>query len=89
MPLQRADDAYDASDEFEGILFTMTDGKQRIVYRVSYEALQDHAFADGDATLDEIATFLRHRRKIEEIASRKFDANDPDRIVRSTELTPK
>lgn len=79
MPLQRADDAYDASDEFEGILFTMTDRKQRIVYRVSYEALEDRAFPDGDATLDEIATFLRHRTKIEEIASRKFDAKSKTR----------
>jgi hypothetical protein len=88
MPLHRADDAFDA-DMLEGILFPMTDGKTRIIYRVSYEALQDLASADGDGSLDTIACFERHRTEIEEIASEKFDAGNPERIIRTNELTPR
>ena len=89
MPLQRADDAYDSSDRFLGILFPMTDGKSRIIYRVSYEALQDRASADGSgATSDAVETFLKHRSRIEQIASEKYDARIAERVVTTAELTP-
>jgi hypothetical protein len=89
MPLQRADDSYDASDRFSGVLFPMTDGKIRVVYRVSYEALQDRASADGSgATFDAVETFLKHRPRIEQIASEKYDAGVAERVVTTAELTP-
>ena len=77
MPLQRADDAFDSSDRLSGILFPMTDGKSRIVYRVTYAALQDRASADHNSTFDAVEIFQRHRRKIEQIASEKYDAGLP------------
>jgi Protein of unknown function (DUF1488) len=90
MPLQRADDAYDPSDSFSGVLFRMTDGRNIIVYRVSFEALQDRASADGGgATPDAVETFLRHRTRIEQIASEKYDAGVAERIVTTAELTPR
>jgi hypothetical protein len=89
MPLQRADDAYDSSDRFSGILFPMTDGKSRIVYQVTYAALQDRASADGEgATFDAVETFLKHRPRIEQIASEKYDAGVAERVVTTAELTP-
>jgi hypothetical protein len=88
--LQRADDdAYDLPDKFSGVLFPMTDGKSRIVYKVTYAALQDRASADGSgATFDPVETFLKYRRSIEQIASEKYDAGVTDRVVTTAELTP-
>ena len=89
MPLQRADDAYDLSDRFSGVLFPMTDGKSRIVYQVTYAALQDRASADGSGvTFDAVETFLKHRRRIEQIASEKYDAGVAERVVTAADLTP-
>jgi Protein of unknown function (DUF1488) len=89
VPLQRADDAYDSSDRFSGVLFPMTDGKSRIVYQVTYAALQDRASADGSgATFDAVETFLKHRRRIEQIASEKYDAGVAERVVTTADLTP-
>ena len=89
MPLRRADDAYDPSDRFSGVLFAMTDGKSRIVYRVTYEALQDRGSADSRGQVhDPVETFLRHRERIEQIASDKYDAGVAERVVTTAELTP-
>ena len=87
MPLQRADDAY-SPERFSGVQFPMTDGKNRIVFRVSYEALQDRASADGNGETDFVDTFLKHRSQIEQIASEKYDAGDTERLVTTADLTP-
>jgi Protein of unknown function (DUF1488) len=47
MPLWRADEAYDWNGDV--VSFPMTDGKKRIVCRVSREALEDRASADVEA----------------------------------------
>ncbi|MGP0085782.1 MAG: DUF1488 family protein [Steroidobacteraceae bacterium] len=87
--MKRADDSYDPSDRFSGVDFPMADGKSRIIYRVSYEALQDRASADGTgAAFDAVETFLKHRGRIEQIASDKYDAGNPERVVTTAELTP-
>jgi len=46
MPLHRYNDA--CHPVFDGVVFQMTDGKTRIVYRVTGEALQDRALINGD-----------------------------------------
>ncbi len=87
MPLHRFDDSYNY-EAFHGVQFQMADPKEnRIVYTVSYAALQDRASADGDGSMDAVACFLRNRDKIEQVASRKFDAGDHDRGVRAADLT--
>lgn len=85
MPLRRAEDAYNPL--LEGVDFPMTDGRDRIVFRVSREALDDRASLDGNGHLDHVEAFLLYRQAIELIASNKYDAGDPDRIIRSVELT--
>lgn len=69
MPLHRADNSYEPK-QFEGVLFPMTDGNARIIYKVTYEALRERASADGSGeTQDFVETFLKHRPRIEQIAS--------------------
>jgi len=86
MPLWRADEAFDWNGDV--VSFPMTDGKTRIVYRVSREALEDRASADGRGELlaDLVAVFLMHRQRIEQIASAKHDAGDVERLVRTADL---
>jgi hypothetical protein len=85
MPLHRFDDAY--HPVFDGVLFQMTPGINRIVYRVSREALQDRAAADGvDHTSELVEIFLKHRAEIEHIASEKYDAVDAERLVSTADL---
>jgi len=90
MPLQRYNDACHLV--FDGVVFQMTDGKTRIVYRVTGEALQDRASIDGDDseghTLDVVDMFLKHRARIEQIASRNHDAGDVERLVTTVDLNP-
>ena len=90
MPLHRYNDA--CRPVFGGVVFQMTDGKKRIVYRVSGEALQDRASIDGDDseghTLDVVDMFLKHRTRIERIASRNHDAGDVERLVTTVDLNP-
>jgi hypothetical protein len=87
MPLHRFDDSFEY-EGFQYVQFPMIDPKgARIVYQVSYAALQDRASADGDGSMDAVASFLRNREKIEQIASRKYDAGDKSG-VRTHELTP-
>jgi hypothetical protein len=88
MPLLRADDSYEPQG-FGGILFPMADGTARIIYRVSYEALRDRATADGlGERFDAEETFHKHRPRIEQIASEKYDAGATERVVTTQELTP-
>jgi hypothetical protein len=86
MPLWRADDAYDWNGDF--VSFPMTDGRTRFVCRVSREALEDRASADGRGELmaDPVEVFLIHRQCIEQIASAKHDAGDAEHLVRTADL---
>jgi len=86
MPLRRADEAYDWNGDV--ILFPMTDGRTRIVCRVSREALEDRASADGrgDLMADLMEVFLMHRNCIERIVSAKHDAGDAERLVKTADL---
>jgi hypothetical protein len=90
MPLHRYNDA--CRPVFGGVVFQMTDGKIRIVYRVTSEALQDRASIDGDDseghTLDVVDMFLKHRARIEQIASNNHDAGDVERVVTTVDLNP-
>ena len=71
MPLVRDQEHF----EFErsvGVYFYMKDTDARILCQVSHEALRDCSIRDSDgASLPD--TFVRHRHRIEAIASRKFD----------------
>ena len=86
MPLRRADDTYNWDGD--AVFFPMTDGNTRIVCRVSREALEDRASADGCGEIlgypEEV--FLTHRERIEQIASAKHDAGDAKHLVRSADL---
>jgi hypothetical protein len=81
MPLQRYNDA--CHPVFDGVVFQMTD---------TGEALQDRASIDGDDseghTLDVVDMFLKHRARIEQIASRNHDAGDVERLVTTVDLNP-
>ena len=89
MPLRRADDAYDWNGDV--VLFPMTDGNTRIVWRVSREALEDRASADGRGELmaDLAEVFLINRQRIEQIASAKHDAGATECLVRTGDLNPR
>jgi hypothetical protein len=89
MPLWRADNAYDWNGDV--VLFPMTDGNTRIVCRVSREALEDRALADGRGELmaDLPAVFLVHRERIEQIAGAKHDAGDAEHLVKTADLNPR
>jgi hypothetical protein len=69
--------------EWDVILFPMTDGGTRIICRVSREALEDRASADGRGELiaDPVAVFLIHRQRIEQIVSEKHDGGDAEHLV--------
>ena len=85
MPSHRYNDAYHGV--FDGVLFQMTDGNHRIVYRITHEALQDRAAADGEGcTLDMVEIFLKHRAEIGDIAIDKYEAGNTERLVRTADL---
>jgi len=86
MPLKRAEDTYAWNGDVA--LFPMTDGKTRIVWRISREALKDRALADGNDVLmsDLEQVFLMHRVSIEQIASDKHDNGHAERLVVSSDL---
>jgi hypothetical protein len=86
MPLWRADESYDWNGDF--VSFPMTDGKTRIVCRVSREALEDRASADGqgERMADLAEVFLANRQRIEQIASAKHDAGDFEHLVTTADL---
>jgi hypothetical protein len=88
MPLRRADDAYDWNGD--EISFPMTDGRTRIVCRVSRKALEDRASADGRGELmaDPAEVFLIYREHIEQIVSDKHDGGDAEHLVKSADLNP-
>jgi hypothetical protein len=77
MPLVRNDEHFQF-ERFVGVYFYMRDADAHmlcqvdVLCQVSHEALRDRSAHDRDgASLPD--TFVRHRQRIEAIASRKFD----------------
>ncbi len=87
MPLIRDQELFEF-ERFEGVYFWMKDGAEHVLCKVTHEALRDRSARDGaDASLPD--TFLRHRERIESIASEKY-AHRPNELilVLTRELTP-
>lgn len=70
MPLVR-DHEHFKFEHSDGVYFLMTDGLNRVLCKVSHDALRDRSVRDGDArSLPD--TFVRHRERIEAIAVKKY-----------------
>jgi Protein of unknown function (DUF1488) len=70
MPLVRDHEQFEFA-RLEGVYFWMRDGANRVLCKVSHEALRERNARDGgDTSLSD--TFVRHRRRIETIASEKY-----------------
>jgi hypothetical protein len=89
MPLVRAQEQFEF-ERFDGIYFWMRDCANDVLCKVSHDALRDRSARDGeDVSLTD--TFVRHRQRIERIASKNYDADDrPDDLilVLGRDLTP-
>jgi hypothetical protein len=84
-PISAQADIIDDSNLLLGVRFAMFDHEKQVICRVSYEALTDRAKADGiNETTRE--TFMRHRDRIEQIASTNYDAGEAAPLVKSHEL---
>ena len=96
MPLRRESDFCHPEDQV-GITFTMIDdaGTNRVICRVTYEALCDRAAQDGDRGGDGknwTRAWDNHVLAIEALASANYDAGKPlmhgKLLVETQELTP-
>ncbi|WP_157786065.1 DUF1488 family protein [Bradyrhizobium yuanmingense] len=65
----------------DAVLFAMFDGSDRIVCKVELSALRDRASAEEADPNDVIATFMKHRATIEQIASELYDAGKEMPVV--------
>ena len=84
-PISAQADIVDDSNLLRGVRFAMFDREKQVICTVSYEALTDRAKADGiNETTRE--TFMRHRDRIEQIASRNYDTGETSPVVKSDEL---
>lgn len=75
MPLQ-PDPLAQISVGVSAIMFAMLDGEKRVLCEVELVALQDQAIVDGADERDFRGTFMKHREKIQKIASRNYDAGE-------------
>jgi hypothetical protein len=84
MPLHRSDDAY----EWDGdnVWFPMTNGQDRIMWRVSRMALDDISSRKRIPD-DPIANFLEYRIAIEKEAGALYEAGDEERLIKSEDLS--
>jgi hypothetical protein len=90
MPLVRDHERFEFT-RLEGVYFSMRDGANHVLCKVSHEALRDRSARDGE-NISLPDTFVRHRQRIEVIASEKYGAgchraNDLI-LVLSRDLTP-
>src|SRR5712691_4493958 len=89
MPLVRDHERFEFT-RLEGVYFSMRDGANHVLCKVSHEALRDRSARDGE-NISLSDTFVRHRQRIEVIASEKYGeghrANDLI-LVLSKDLTP-
>ena len=90
MPLVRETEAFDFI-RFEGVFFWMLDEKKPVLCKVAHEALRDRSARDGEEA-DDVATFTRHRDRLERIASKSYDLGMGHAggllVVPTKELTP-
>jgi hypothetical protein len=70
-------------DRFDGVRFAMLDKAERVVCRVSLEALQERAARDGSDQTDLGGIFETYRSRIESVASRRYDQGELIPMVRS------
>jgi uncharacterized protein DUF1488 len=68
-----------------GVRFRMMNGLTHVICWVTREAL-DRAEHEKSAQLNQIPRFERHRIQIEQLASQKYDAGEPEPIVMSFDL---
>jgi hypothetical protein len=73
-------------DFADGVRFMMMDGPTRVICWVSREAL-DYVEFGNPSPGDRLARFERHRTRLEEIASTKYDAGEKSPIVMSFDCT--
>jgi hypothetical protein len=69
----------------DGVQFAMMDGPRRVICWVSREAL-DGIEGGNPSQQDRMVCFGRNRRKIEHLASKKFDAGEQSPIVMTFDL---
>jgi hypothetical protein len=69
----------------DGVQFAMMDGPRRIICWVSREAL-DRLEGGNPSQQDRMVCFGRNRPKIEQAASKKFDAGEQAPIVMTFDL---
>ena len=92
MPLRRESELCHPEDQV-GVTFTMIDdaGTNRVICRVTYEALCDRAAQDGDGK-NWTKAWDNHVLAIESLASANYDAGKPlvhgKLLVDTHELTP-
>ncbi len=81
-------------EKFVGVTFAMIDEKtkERIICRVTYEALTDRAQADGLTDAEWLKAWEQHQKSIAVLASTNYDNGKPridDQVIVDTdELTP-
>jgi hypothetical protein len=89
MPLVRDHEQFEF-ERFDAVYFWMRDGANHVLCKVSHEALRERTARDGeDASPPD--TFVRHRQRIEKIASENYDAEDRPSdliLVLGRDLTP-
>ncbi|MDA9404484.1 hypothetical protein XH79_37850 [Bradyrhizobium sp. CCBAU 45389] len=66
----------------------MFDGDKRVLCEIESGALADRAIADGADENDIRATYYRHHKTIQVIASQNYDAGQERPIVTTYQLTP-
>jgi hypothetical protein len=71
MPLVRETEAFDFV-RFEGIFFWMLDDQTPVLCKVAHDALRERSAEDGEDA-DDVATFTRHRGRVDQIASKNYD----------------
>jgi hypothetical protein len=86
MPLTFTED--DPVSRLGDVLFATTDGKRRILCKVSQAALDEVEGGQAGNNEDRLARFARHSIRILEVASRKYDAGDGNPTVLSRDVPP-
>jgi hypothetical protein len=87
-PINSQAELIDDFDLLSGIRFAMFDGDNRMVCRVSYQALLERAKIDGVPEETTRQTFMRHRNRIIELAIAKYEAGEVSPVIIAIDLTP-
>ena len=74
MPLVRSREQFEF-ERFDGVYFWMREGASYILCKISHEALRGRSVRDGEMPVwPTHSSFIRHRDRIEKIASENYDA---------------